>query len=97
MIRKLTATALRLIFLCAGLSMLAGCNYFQISPPSKDLGINWVSKAGKSKAQLDADKRECARDARSLSSPAFPGEMRHEAGYMKAFDRCMRAKGWVKE
>jgi hypothetical protein len=79
------------------LTMVAGCSQFRL-PSKTDFSSNWVSKEGKSKDQLYEDQKECTRDAKSVSSPAFPGEMGGGGGGdMKAFDRCMRAKGWTKE
>jgi hypothetical protein len=90
---------LKLLFFAFCFTMLAGCGMIEF--PSKiEFGSNWVSPEGKSKEQLIEDQRECKRDM-MLMSPQFPGSGMGGGGYdmsdIKAFNNCMRSKGWVKE
>jgi hypothetical protein len=87
---------LKLFFLAVGVIMLAGCA-MQL-PHVPELGYNWVSMEGKSQEQLYQDQTGCSREVRLLQSPEFTGP---GGGWgmseMRAFDDCMRAKGWVKK
>ncbi len=88
----------KVFFLVFVFTLLAGCSAVDF-PPKMEFSSTWVSKDGtKSRDQLYEDQKECTHEAMLVSSPPFPGEMRAAgAGDMKVFDRCMRAKGWVKE
>jgi len=89
---------LRLSCLALCFAVLGGCMEGSLSLPKMDFSVTWTSKDGKPKEQLEADMKECARDARAASPPAFFGEVsRGGGGDMKVFDACMRAKGWEKE
>lgn len=86
---------MKLFFLAVGVIILAGCAV-QL-PHLPELGFNWVSTEGKSQEQLYQDEAECRRDVK-LQSPEFSGP---GGGWgmseMRAFDDCMRSKGWVKK
>jgi hypothetical protein len=88
---------LKLFFLAFGVIMLAGCGV-QL-PHMPEMGYNWVSTESKSSEQLYQDQTECRREVRSLQSPEFsgPGGVGWGMSEMRAFDDCMRARGWVKE
>ncbi|MEN6440802.1 MAG: hypothetical protein ABFD97_19700 [Syntrophobacter sp.] len=95
---KLGFKLLKLLCLVVCLAVLGGCVDGSLSLPKMDFSNTWVSKDGKPKEQLSEDMRECSRDARMASPPAFSGEVSHGGGGdMKVFDSCMRAKGWIKE
>jgi len=88
---------LKLFFLAVGVIMLAGCA-MQL-PHVPELGYNWVSIEGKSQEQLYQDQTECRQEVRLLQSPEFsgPGGVGWGMSEMRAFDDCMRSKGWVKK
>jgi hypothetical protein len=75
---------------------LAACSAI---PTKSDFTVTWVSKDGsKSRDQLYEDQKECTRESKITSGPAFFGEAgQGVGGDMRAFNNCMRAKGWVKE
>jgi hypothetical protein len=90
---------LRLCFLLCCSVMLCGCGMFEFNP-RMDLGSNWVSKDGKSGEQLQEDQRECKREV-MIMNPQFSGQGGMGGGWdmndVKAFNNCMRARGWTKE
>jgi hypothetical protein len=88
---------LKLFFLAVGVIMLAGCA-MQL-PHMPELGYNWVSMEGKSQEQLNQDQTACMREVRLIQSPEFtgPGAAGWGMSEIRAFDDCMRSKGWVKK
>jgi len=95
-VRMERGVILKLFLLAVGVVMLAGCA-IQL-PHVPDLGFNWVSMEGKSQEQLDQDQTACMREV-SLKSREFtgPGGVGWGMGEMRAFDDCMRSKGWAKK
>lgn len=87
---------MKLFFLAVGVIMLAGCA-MQL-PHMPELGYNWVSMEGKSQEQLYQDQNACMREVKLLQAPEFsgPGGAGWGMSEMRAFDDCMRSKGWVK-
>ncbi|MGC9966458.1 MAG: hypothetical protein ABSE08_13730 [Syntrophobacteraceae bacterium] len=86
------------VFACAlGAFMLAGCGIEL--PHAPELGYNWVSREGKSQDQLYHDQTECRRDMTLLYpvDSSGPGDHGWGMGDARAFDACMRSKGWTKE
>ena len=78
-------------------ALLAGCTGNPL-PSKSDFTMTWVSKdRSKSRDQLYEDQKECTRESKLASPPGFFGEGSQGGGDMKAFNNCMRAKGWVKE
>jgi len=79
------------------LLMLIGCS-MQL-PRAPEFGFNWESREGKSQEQLYEDKTACMREVRLLQSPAVTGPEGGSWGMsdMRAFDDCMRSKGWIKK
>ena len=88
---------LKLFFLAVCAAMLAGCA-MQL-PHVPELGYNWVSMEGKSQEQLDQDQTACMREVKLFQSLEFsgPGGVGWGMSEMRAFDDCMRSKGWVKK
>ncbi len=88
---------MKLFFLAVGVIMLAGCA-MQL-PHIPELGYNWVSMEGKSQEQLYHDQNACMREVKLLQAPEFsgPGGAGWGMSEMRAFDDCMRSKGWVKK
>ena len=88
---------MKLFFLAIGVIMLAGCA-MQL-PHVPELGYNWVSMEGKSQGQLYHDQNACMREVKFLQAPEFsgPGGAGWGMSEMRAFDDCMRSKGWVKK
>ena len=88
---------MKLLLLTVGVMMLAGCS-IQL-PHVPELGFNWVSLEGKSQEQLYEDQAACRRDVQTFQSPEFsgPGGVGWGMSEMRAFDDCMRSKGWVKK
>jgi hypothetical protein len=88
---------LKLFFLTVGVIMLAGCAMQW--PHVPELGYNWVSTEGKPQERLYQDQTECRQEVRLLQSPEFsgPGGVGWGMSEMRAFDDCMRSKGWVKK
>ena len=88
---------MKLFLLTVGVIMLAGCS-MQL-PHIPELGFNWVSPEGKSQEQLIEDQTACRREVRTFQSPEFsgPGGVGWGMSEMRAFDDCMRSKGWVKK
>jgi hypothetical protein len=76
--------------------MLAGCA-MQL-PHMPELGYDWVSVEGKSKEQISRDQTACMREVK-LQSPEFsgPGGVGWGMSEMRAFNDCMRSKGWTKK
>jgi hypothetical protein len=86
------------VFSCAvGASMLAGCG--MELPHAPEMGFNWVSSEGKSQEQLYHDQSECRREVTMLypSDSSGPGDRSWGIGDAKAFDACMRSRGWTKK
>jgi hypothetical protein len=87
---------LKLFFWAVGVIMLAGCA-MQL-PHVPELGFNWISTEGKSQEQLYQDQTGCRREVRLLQSEfSGPGGIGWGMSEMRAFDDCMRSKGWVKK
>jgi hypothetical protein len=88
---------LKLLLLGVGAVMLAGCS-MQL-PHLPEMGFNWVSTEGKSQDQLYQDQIECRREVSLIQSPdpANPGAAVWGMSQMKAFDDCMRTRGWEKK
>jgi hypothetical protein len=88
---------LKVSFCALGVIMLAGCGMQLPHPP--ELGFDWVSKEGKSREQLYHDQAECRREVTMLYPPdsSGPGDRGWGASNMRAFDDCMRSKGWSKQ
>lgn len=88
------------IKLFGGLALLcavsAGCAELDVFPKI-EFGSTWVSKEGKSQADLYKDQRECNHEVMMLRTPAFPGQMSGGAEELRVFEGCMRSRGWVKE
>lgn len=83
-----------LALLCA---VSAGCAEFDIFP-KMELGTTWVSREGKTRAQLYKDQQACNHEVMMMRTPPFPGQMSGGGGEeIRVFDSCMRSKGWVKE
>ncbi|MHC1727054.1 MAG: hypothetical protein AB9866_13765 [Syntrophobacteraceae bacterium] len=98
---KILGKVLKLSSMALCLSMFAGCSTFEFGS-KPDFGYTWVSPEGKSQEQLLADQTDCRRDMATTGSPASAGSAgvgsgSWDMGDYKNFDRCMRAKGWVKE
>jgi hypothetical protein len=94
---RIRKAILTLSFYAAGAFMLAGCGMELPHPPQ--LGFNWVSEEGKTREQLYHDQAECRREVRLLYPPdsSGPGERGWEMSDVRAFDDCMRSKGWTKQ
>ncbi len=80
---------------------LGGCSTFEFGA-KPDFGYTWVSEQGKTREQLIADQTDCRRDMSRASSPGLSGVSGAGGGTWdnsdyRSFDRCMRAKGWVKQ
>lgn len=88
---------MKLLFLTVGAIMLAGCS--MELPHLPELTFNWVSPEGKSQEQLYTDQSACQREVKTFQSPEFsgPGGVGWGMSEMRAFDDCMRSKGWVKK
>ncbi len=100
MISMVKDCVLKLVFLALCSFMLAGCGVFEFGP-RMEFGSNWVSKDGKSGEQLMEDQRDCKREV-SLMNPQFVGQSGMGGGGwdmndVRAYDNCMRSRGWVKE
>jgi hypothetical protein len=97
MLSKTTGSVLKMLFCAAGGLMLAGCGIQW--PHVPEFGFNWVSAEGKSQEQLYQDQTDCRRDVALMYPPdsSGPGDHGMGASNMKAFDDCMRAKGWKKQ
>ncbi len=83
------------------ITLAAGCSMFDFNR-KLEFGTTWVSAGGQSSDQLYDDEAECRRDTVMKSTPGLPlsqGTGGDGWGYsdMKAFDSCMKAKGWVKK
>ncbi|MGA2403951.1 MAG: hypothetical protein ABSG91_19965 [Syntrophobacteraceae bacterium] len=88
---------LKVLLFAAGVIMLAGCGMQW--PHAPEFGFNWVSREGKSQEQLYEDQTSCRRYVRMLQGPDFsgPGGSGWGMSEMKAFDDCLRSKGWEKK
>jgi len=88
---------LKVFLFAACVLMFAGCS-MQL-PHAPEFGFNWESREGKSQEQLYADKTACMREVRLLQSPEVTGPEGVSWGMsdMRAFDDCMRSKGWIKK
>jgi hypothetical protein len=77
--------------------MLAGCG--MELPHVPEFGFNWVSEAGKPQEQLYEDQAGCRREVAMLNPPlsSGPGDHSWDMNDMRAFDECMRSKGWTKQ
>lgn len=97
MFLKLGKTILMVSSCAAGAIMLAGCG--MELPHMPEPGYNWVSEEGKSQEQLYEDQAECRRDVtlRYPSDSSGPGDLAWGLGDARAFDACMRSKGWSKQ
>lgn len=100
--RKSKGVFVSLFFSVLCLILLAGCDTIGLTPPSMDLGANWVSTEGKSRDQFHNDQAECRRDITMSRTPtlAGPGGMsgdKWDVNDIRGFESCMRAKGWKKQ
>ena len=88
---------LKVFLFAACVLMFAGCS-MQL-PHAPEFGFNWESREGKSQEQLDADQAACSQEIRLLQSPhvSGPGAGSWDMNDMRAFDDCMRSKGWIKK
>ncbi|MEN6440964.1 MAG: hypothetical protein ABFD97_20530 [Syntrophobacter sp.] len=98
---KTGGASLGLLPLALLLTLLAGCSMFDFGH-KLEFSTTWVSTTGQPSEQLYDDQAECRRDGVMMSPPGLPlsqGTGGDSWGYsdMKAFDSCMRAKGWVKK
>lgn len=92
---------LKLLFLAFCLALIAGCSVVQFGP-RPNFGTTWVSTNGTPSEQLHDDQAECRRDTVLMTPPGLPlsgGTGGEGWGYseMRAFDNCMKAKGWVRK
>ncbi len=95
--RLRTGKVLLTVFLfSACVLMFAGCSMQM--PRAPEFGFNWEPREGKSREQLYADKTACMREVRLLQSPDVTGPEGGSWGMsdMRAFEDCMRSKGWIK-
>jgi hypothetical protein len=97
MLLDVSKALLKVSICAAGAIMLAGCGMELPHPP--ELGFNWVSKEGRSQEQLYRDQTECRREVTLLYPPASsgPGDQGWGMSDVRAFDACMRSKGWSKQ
>ena len=97
MLLRISKVILKASFLAAGAIMLAGCG--MELPHLPEPGFNWVSGEGKSPQQLYYDQAECRREVTLLypPEPTGPGERGWGMAESRAFDACMRSKGWNKQ
>ena len=68
-------------------------------PHVPEMGFNWVSTGGKFQEQLFQDEAACRREVSLIESPGSAGSSGAVWGMseMRAFDDCMRSKGWIKK
>jgi hypothetical protein len=97
MLLRITARILKVFFCAVGAAVLIGCA--MELPHVPELGFNWISKEGKSQEQLYADQTACRREISMLYPPdsSGPGNRSWDMSDMRAFDACMRSKGWIKQ
>jgi hypothetical protein len=88
---------LKLLLLALGAVLLAGCA--TELPHLPEMGFNWVSRDGRSQDQLYQDQMDCRREVSvgQIANPTSQGGTVWGMNEMKAFNDCMRSKGWVKE
>jgi hypothetical protein len=88
---------LKVFLFAACVLMVTGCS-MQL-PRAPEFGFNWESREGKSQEQLSEDKTACMREVRLLQSPGVSGPEGSTWGMsdIRAFDDCMRSKGWIKK
>ena len=88
---------LKVFLFAACVLMFTGCSIQM--PRAPEFGFNWESREGKSQEQLYEDKTTCMRDVRLLQPPDVSGPEGGSWGMseMRAFDDCMRSKGWIKK
>ncbi len=99
---KLKGALSRLVSLLFFSILVAGCNSIGLEPPPIEFGSNWVSTSGKSQDQFQADQADCKRNismnrSQTLVGPGGTTADKWDMSEIRAFDSCMRAKGWKKE
>lgn len=82
--------------------LCAGCESIGLEPPPMEFGSKWVSTVGKSQDQYQNDQADCRRDismnrSQTLVGPGGTTADKWDMSEIRAFDSCMRAKGWKKE
>lgn len=92
-----SGVVLRILFIAAGALVIGGCSLEL--PHMPEMGFNWESTEGKSAAQLEKDQAACRQEVRLSETPDLsnPGESGWGMSDSRAFDDCMRSKGWVKK
>jgi len=82
--------------------LLAGCETIGFERPPLEFGSAWVSTVGKSQDQFHTDQADCRRDvsmnrSQTTVGPGGNTAEKWDMSEFRAFESCMRAKGWKKE